>query len=129
MVTDVDGAVPDPTGIADPVRRDAIERALRAFEAYGVPFGRAVGLRRLGELDHAERRLDAALTNLMAAVELSAQTGSMFEQAVSLKALGGAHQANGDEDAARAACDRALALFKRLGNDRETQEVTGLLTS
>lgn len=109
--------------------RDAIERALRAFEAYGVPFGRAVGLRRLGELDHAERRLDAALTNLMAAVELSAQTGSMFEQAVSLKALGGAHQANGDEDAARAACDRALALFKRLGNDRETQEVTGLLTS
>jgi 3-isopropylmalate/(R)-2-methylmalate dehydratase large subunit len=29
MVTDVDGAVPDPAGIADPVRRDAIERALR----------------------------------------------------------------------------------------------------
>ncbi|NED55987.1 hypothetical protein G3I24_34545, partial [Micromonospora aurantiaca] len=63
--------------------REAIERALRAFEAYGVPFGRAVGLRRLGELDHAERRLDAALTNLMAAVELSVQSGSMFEQAVS----------------------------------------------
>lgn len=109
--------------------RDAIERALRTFEAYAVPFGRGVALRLLGELDHAQRRFGAALTNLMAAADLSEQTGGTFEQALSLKALGAAHHASGDDDAARRVCVQSLTLFRRLGNVRETEAVTALLTS
>ncbi|MGP3921042.1 AfsR/SARP family transcriptional regulator [Nonomuraea sp. 10N515B] len=107
--------------------RDEIERALKVFEEYTVPLGQSVGLRLLGELDHAAGQHHSACGNLNDAVEISRQAGNTHEQALALKALEAARHARGDYDAARQAREQALALFRQLNNLREVVEITGLV--
>ncbi|WP_187415059.1 AfsR/SARP family transcriptional regulator [Nonomuraea sp. PA05] len=107
--------------------RDEIERALKVFETYAVPLGRTVGLRLLGELDHAAGEYAHACGYLHDAAEIGRQTNNTYEQALALKALEAAWHARGDRDAARQAREEALALFRKLNNLREVVEITGLI--
>ena len=109
--------------------RDEIERALKVFDEYAVLLGRSVGLRLLGELDHAAGDHVSACGNLIDAIEIGIRTGNTYEQARSLKVLGAARHASGDHHAARQAREHALALFKRLNNLREVETITGSVRS
>ncbi|MEV4072188.1 AfsR/SARP family transcriptional regulator [Nonomuraea fuscirosea] len=106
--------------------RDHVERALKVFDEYVVPLGQSVGLRLLGELDHAAGDHAAACRHLLDAAELSRRTGNTYEQARALKALGAGRHAQGEHDAAGQARRQALTLFEQLNNVREVDALTGL---
>lgn len=109
--------------------RPAIERALTVFDEYAVPLGRSVGLRLLGELDHAAGELSSACDHLADAIEVSAQMGSTYEQAMSFKSLGTVWHARGDQAAAKETWAQALLLFTQLNNEREIAAVTDLMNT
>jgi hypothetical protein len=110
-----------------PGARSAVEGGLATFVKHSVLFGQCVGLRLLGEIEHASGNVVEAVARLTAAVRVGRTVGSSLEQALSLTALGGAHRANGARDAARRALEEARGLFCRLGNEREAAAAARLL--
>jgi DNA-binding SARP family transcriptional activator len=107
--------------------RELIQVALDAFDKHAVLFGQTVGLRLLGQLDHAAGRLDDALGNLTKAVRTVRNLRNTYEQAVTLKAHADAQHAYGDHDAARRAWREAHHLFERINNVTEAVKVKRLL--
>ncbi|MBC6458102.1 hypothetical protein [Actinomadura sp. HBU206391] len=86
-----------------------------------------MGLRLLGQLDHAAGRLDDALPNLTKAVRIIHRLRNTYEQALTLKALAEAQQAYGAHYAAHRAWQEALHLFERINNVAEAASVKRLL--
>jgi DNA-binding SARP family transcriptional activator len=103
--------------------RRIIQEALSVFRDRGVLFGEAVGLRLLGELDHADGQYPQAVAHLTQAVQVVRAIGDVHEQALALKALSEVCRTAGDRKGARRAREEARALFERLGNKLEAAAV------
>jgi tetratricopeptide (TPR) repeat protein len=106
---------------------ELVKPALAVFHDYAVPFGRAVGLRLLGECHRLNNRPDQAVLHLTEAVRVTRGLRNPHEQALALRALGSAHQAGGDRTAAEQAWQEARRLFLRIANAAEAGQVSALL--
>jgi DNA-binding SARP family transcriptional activator len=108
---------------------DVLHRALVGSRQHGSAFGEALALLGLGELALAERRPDEAVGHLEAAGVLWQRCGVPFPEARTLRILGDAQAARGDDAAARAARTAARHLFVRLGNDDAVRALDDVLAA
>jgi tetratricopeptide (TPR) repeat protein len=104
-----------------------LRRILNVFDLHSVSFGRAAGLRVLGEISLAYGDHVLALEHFHQALTICGQLRSSDEEALVLKNLGTAYREAGAIEEARSAWRNALRLFQRLGNTTAADQVTILL--
>ncbi|WP_203930700.1 AfsR/SARP family transcriptional regulator [Virgisporangium ochraceum] len=111
-----------------PRTRRVLEHGLALSVAQQSSFGHALALHGLGELELSEGRPRRAVARLTEAAARWSRVEARFAQARTMRSLGHAHAAVGDDDAARAAWSAALDLYRQVGNDDEAAAVTELLS-
>jgi tetratricopeptide (TPR) repeat protein len=104
-----------------------LETALEVFDRHAVSFGRATGLRVLGEMSLAQGDHARARGHLREALPICRELRNAHEEALVLRSLGTACRESGDVDEARSAWQTAHRLFRRLGNTTEADRVAVLL--
>ncbi len=103
----------------DPVRgRTARDEVLRWLTAVDDPWLHARGEAVLGELARLEHRFDDAVVHLRRAAEQSRQLGFLQTEAYQMSSLGRAQSQAGDDDAAAATLQLAIAKAEATGDVR-----------
>jgi len=110
-----------------PGARRVLEHGLALSRDLRSVFGHALALHGLGELDRSVGQHRRAIARLAEAARLWDQLEARFAQARTLAALGCAHAAVREPDAARAARLAALELYRQLGNTDQVNEVLARL--
>ncbi|BCB83419.1 AfsR/SARP family transcriptional regulator [Phytohabitans suffuscus] len=111
-----------------PAAQSCYEESYAMFLDLGVSVGQATVLTRLGRLHRLRGRHAEALDRLGTALELAEKVDERRSAAACLRELGATHAEMGDAAAARAAWERALAIFDAL-DVPEAGEVRALLRS
>lgn len=105
----------------------ALRQALAIFEREGLSSDHAIALRALGEWCLADGDPAAAVTHLQGSLRIWRVLREPWGTALCFSALGTAHQAAGDPDAARAAWRAARDRYREVGNDSEADRMTDLI--
>ena len=103
-------------------------------EAYDIwekagAYGKGHALHNLGRVHLESGRPADAIASLTEARRIHQASGDLIGQAISLRYLGDARLAAGDQDAARQAWTDALAIFEDLKADAEVAEIRASLAS
>ena len=90
-------------------------------------FGKGHVLHNLGRVQMESGQLADAIATLTEARSVHKASGDLIGQATTLKYLGRARHATGDDDQARTAWDEALAIFESLKADSEAADIRASL--